>query len=96
MSPPVPIRDTSQFTEKTLADLCLGALAENPEELARFLDFAGYTPQGLRTALDSPQLSRGLIEYVAANESLMLSICANAGVKPEQFMAIWYKLNPAG
>ena len=79
-----------------MADLCLGYLAENPEELARFLDFAGYTPQGLRGALNSPQLSRGLIEYVASNESLMLTLCANASIKPEQFMAVWYKLNPAG
>jgi len=89
-------RDKSQADEKTLADLSLGYLAENAEELARFLDFAGYTPQGLRNALNSPQLSRGLIEYVAANESLMLALCANAGIKPEQFMAVWYKLNPAG
>jgi hypothetical protein len=79
-----------------LADLCLGHLAETPEELARFLDFAGYTPQGLRNALHSEQLTRGLIEYFASNESLMLSLCANAGIKPEQFMTIWHKLNPAG
>jgi hypothetical protein len=92
----LPPRDKSRYDDKTLADLCLGHLAENPEELARFLDFAGYTPQGLRNALNSAQLNRGLIEYVAANESLMLSLCANAGITPEQFMAVWHKLNPAG
>jgi hypothetical protein len=92
----LPPRDKSQYDMKTLSDLCLGHLAENPEELARFLDYAGYTPQGLRNALNSAQLTRGLIEYVAANESVMLSLCANAGIKPEQFMAVWHKLNPAG
>jgi hypothetical protein len=79
-----------------LADLCLGYLAENPEELARFMDIAGYDPASLRGAVGSRQFAHGLIDYFAANETILLALCANAGIKPESFMRTWHKLNPAG
>lgn len=80
---------------QSLADLCLGYLAENPEELARFMGVAGYDPASLRGAVGSHQLSCGLIDHFAANETILLAFCANAGMKPEAFMRTWHKLNPA-
>ena len=79
-----------------LAELCLGYLAEDPEELLRFLESAGMDPPSFRQALGTTRLQRGLIDYVASNEPVMLAVCAGAGIKPEEFMRVWYKLNPAG
>ncbi|MDB5562893.1 MAG: hypothetical protein JWN11_2311 [Hyphomicrobiales bacterium] len=78
-----------------LAELCLGQLAENPEQLSDFMGFAGYSPAGLRSAIGSQQLQAGLIDYFAANEPLMLALCANGGVSPEAFMRVWHQLNPS-
>jgi len=77
-----------------LADLCLGQLAEDPAQLAEFMGFAGYDPTALRRAVGTQQLASGLIDYFAANEPLMLALCANHGFRPEEFMRVWHRLNP--
>lgn len=79
-----------------LADACLGYLAEHPDELLAFMQQAGFDPQSLRAAIGSERLKTGLLDYFAANEPLLLALCANAGSTPEAFMRVWYKLNPAG
>ena len=81
---------------ESLAELCLGYLAENPEELGNFMGQAGLSPQALRSAVGSRDLAMGLIDYFASNEPLLLALCSNAGITPEQFIRVWYKLNPAG
>lgn len=77
------------------ADLCLMHLVSDPALLAEFMTITGYDGAGLRAALESESLHRGLIDYVASNEPVMLSMCANAGIRPEQFMAVWQRLNHA-
>ena len=80
----------------SLADLCLGYLAEHPEELVGFMQTVGYDPNSLRRAVGSSQFQRGVIDYFASNEPILLAFCANANLTPESFMRAWYKLNPAG
>jgi hypothetical protein len=96
MSLPVPIQKSVSIDATQLAELCLGYLAENSDELLRFMDFAGYDPASLRLSVGSTQLNSGLVDYFASNESILLALCANAGITPEQFMRVWAKLNPAG
>ena len=96
MSLPVPIQKSVSINATQLADLCLSYLAENSDELLRFMDFAGYDPASLRISVGSTQLNSGLVDYFASNESILLALCANAGITPEQFMRVWAKLNPAG
>jgi hypothetical protein len=90
------ISDKRRLEVETLADLCLGQLAEDPAQLAEFMGFAGYDPTALRRAVGTRQLAGGLIDYFATNEPLMLMLCANNGLKPEDFMRVWHRLNPAG
>jgi len=77
-----------------IASLCLGYLAENPEELARFMQLAGYDPASLRGAINSHGFNMGLLDYFASNEGQLLTLCANVGLKPERFMRLWHRLNP--
>ena len=79
-----------------LAELCLGYLVENPEELGAFMSHSGYDGATLRTAIGGTQFQRGVIDYFAANEPLLLALCANNNLSPESFMRVWTRLNPAG
>ena len=80
----------------TLAQSCLGYLAENPDELLAFMQYAGLDPEALRNSVGSPALQHGLIDYFASNEPILLALCANSGLSPEQFMRVWHRLNPSG
>jgi hypothetical protein len=79
-----------------LAELCLGHLVENPEELGAFMAHSGYDGATLRTAIGKPHFQHGIIDYFAANEPLLLALCANSSLAPESFMRVWARLNPAG
>jgi hypothetical protein len=84
------------LTVEALGDLCLGHLSEEPEQLAAFMGIAGYSPASLRRALGSEQLGRGLIDHFAQNEPLLVALCESNALRPEDFMRVWTKLNPAG
>jgi hypothetical protein len=60
------------------------------------LDAAQLADLCLRRAVGSQHLASGLIDYFASNEPLLLSLCANNQLKPEDFMRVWHRLNPAG
>jgi hypothetical protein len=89
----VPATTPSTPGLAALADSCLGFLAENPEELLNFMQHAGLDPQSLRASIGSERLQQGLIDYFAANEAILLALCANAGITPEAFMRVWHQLN---
>ena len=86
----------ASLTPEALAELCLGHLAEDPGQLADFMGFCGYSPGGLREAVGTTQLASGLIDYFAQNEGLLLALCANHGLRPDDVMRVWARLNPAG
>jgi len=94
--PPLSRLKPDPLTPAMLADLCLGHLAQDPELLGEFMVQTGQSPDGLRRAVGSDMLARGLIDYFAQNEALLLTLCANNGISPESFMRVWAKLNPAG
>lgn len=79
-----------------LGQICLAYLAEHPGELQEFMVQTGLTPDTLRHEVAAGRLAPGLIDHVAQNESLLLAVCAFAGLAPENFMRVWARLNPAG
>ena len=96
MSPAVPRSEKAESSVASLAGSCLAYLAENPDELLAFMQFAGLDPDALRRSMGTAALQRGLIDYFASNEPILLALCANAGINPESFMHLWHKLNPNG
>jgi hypothetical protein len=96
MRPAVPRSEKAETSAASLADACLGYLAENPDELMAFMQFAGLDPDALRRSVGSSALQHGLIDYFASNEPILLALCANSGMSPEQFMRVWHRLNPSG
>ena len=84
------------LTPKMLADLCLSHLAENPEQLGEFMVQTGTSPDAVRRGAGTDSFGRGLIDYFAQNEPLLLALCAHARLYPESFIRVWANLNPAG
>jgi hypothetical protein len=91
----MPIHQQRRLDAAGLAELCLSQLAEAPEQLAEFMRAKGYDPAALRQAVGTQQLVAGLIDYFASNEPLLLALCANHNLKPEEFMHVWHRLNPS-
>lgn len=93
---PRTVAKNLHLSTNSLAGLCLGQLAEDPRQLAEFMATTGYSPGTLRAAIGTGELERGLIDYFAGNEPLLLALCANNNLKADDFMRVWAQLNPAG
>ena len=91
----MPPASKTRLDVAELGGLCLDHLAQEPEQLARFMSIAGYDPPALRAALGTKALALGLIDYFAGNEPLMLALCAGNSLRPEDFMRIWQRHNRA-
>jgi len=78
-----------------LAQMCLDHLVTDPEILGRFMVEVGYDPGSLRAALGTAEFEAGLIDHFGRNEPMMLTMCAANSMRPEDFMAVWHRLNPA-
>jgi Protein of unknown function (DUF3572) len=85
---------TAELNLETLGRMCLDQLAEDPAQLAEFMATTGFSPATLRKAVGSDELNRGLLDYFASNEPLLLALTANRGMKPEAFMRVWHMANP--
>ncbi|MCA3596102.1 MAG: DUF3572 domain-containing protein [Methylobacterium sp.] len=82
MPPRPPIADPEM-----LAISALSFLAEEPERLSRFLDLTGLSPITLRQAAADPRFLASVLDYLVADESLLLAFAANAQVAPETVVA---------
>lgn len=78
---------------ENLAEPCFDYLISDPEELGRFMDFAGYDGETLRGSVGSSALWHALIDYFAQSESALVAMCNQAGRTPERFMREWQKIN---
>ena len=61
----------------------LGWLAGQEEGLQRFLDQAGVDAAGLRDAAGSPETGLAVLDFLLANEDLLLGFCESAAVEPQ-------------
>jgi hypothetical protein len=57
-------------------------LVSEPERLGRFLALSGLSPQQLRPAAAEPGFLAGILDYVSADESLLLGFADHAGIDP--------------
>ncbi|MCA3628870.1 MAG: DUF3572 domain-containing protein [Methylobacterium sp.] len=78
---------TLEADPEMLAISALSFLAEEPERLSRFLDLTGLSPITLRRAAAEPRFLASVLDYLVADESLLLAFAANAQVAPETVVA---------
>lgn len=67
----------------TLALQMLAQLSCDISTLERFLDEAGLDPADLNRRADDPELLGALLDFVLHNEKLLLEICGDLNLKPQ-------------
>ncbi len=77
-------QDGRQDAAAELAIVALGYLAGDPERLSRFLALTGIDPGSVRAAASQPSFLAGVLEYVAADERVLVAVASHANVAPEQ------------
>ena len=77
----------SRETGETLAVAALGYLAAEPERLGRFLGLSGLGPGNLRAAAADPQFLAAVLDYVIADEPLLVAFAGAEGHAPEAVVA---------
>ncbi|HEY1783743.1 MAG TPA: DUF3572 domain-containing protein [Roseiarcus sp.] len=68
---------------RSLAVSGLAFIAADSDRLGRFLDLTGLGPHNLRTAAADPAFLDSVLDYLVADEALLVAFAADAGVKPE-------------
>lgn len=69
-------------------------LAEDEKRLERFFSLTGIAPDDIRERAKTADFQAAILEYLLADESLLLVFCANKGVKPEEVEPARNQLNP--
>jgi Protein of unknown function (DUF3572) len=73
---------TSPASDQSMAIAALTFLAADPERLARFLSVTGLGPHNLRGAAADPGFCGSVLDYLIADEPLLLAFSADAGFEP--------------
>jgi Protein of unknown function (DUF3572) len=68
---------------RSLAISALAFIAADPDRLSRFLKLTGLGPDNLRTAAADPAFLGSVLDYLVADEGLLVGFAADAGLKPE-------------
>ena len=66
-----------------MAVSALAFIAGDSDRLSRFLSLTGLGPDNLRTAAADRAFLGSVLDYLAADEELLIAFAADAGVKPE-------------
>jgi uncharacterized protein DUF3572 len=67
-----------------LAIAALGFIANERDELSRFLALTGIDPGSIRTAAEEPGFLGGVLAYIGGSERTLVAFAAHAGVAPEE------------
>ena len=74
----------------------LGWLAGQADGLRRFLDQSGIDASGLRAAAGRPEMGLAVLDFLLANEDLLLGFCESSDVEPEALHLARHRLEGAG
>jgi hypothetical protein len=68
---------------ETIAVNALTLLIGDQERLARFLALTGLGPETIRAAAGSPGFLKAVLDHVAGDEALLVSLAGEMGTSPE-------------
>ena len=72
---------------ESLAIQALTLMANDPEIASRFMSLSGLDAGSLRTAAKDPHFLAGVLDYVMADERLIVELAAATGHPPETIVA---------
>jgi Protein of unknown function (DUF3572) len=71
---------------EALAVAALAFIAGEPERLGRFLAISGIGPESIRAAAREQQFLLGVLDYLAADEQLLIAFAAENAIPPGTVM----------
>src|SRR5258707_12860153 len=77
------MQSASVESARSLAVSALTFIAADPDRLNRFLGITGLGPDNLRTAAADPAFLGSVLDYLVADEALLVGFAADASLKPE-------------
>lgn len=84
----------SQERAESVALQAFSYIAGDEPRLSRFLNVTGLTPETIRAAATSPGFLAAMLDYVAADEKLLLDLAEHLKAKPERIMEARWALSP--
>jgi hypothetical protein len=75
-----------------LALEALAWLAGQPDAIAKFLTTSGLEASDLRSAIGDSGLQGSVLDFLLADETLLLDFCENASLKPQAVHTARYRL----
>ena len=72
----------SRNAAESLAIQALAFIAGEPERIGPFLAATGIGPGDIRGAAREPSFLAGVLDYLAADERLLVAFAADAGIDP--------------
>jgi hypothetical protein len=75
-------RQSASADAETIAIAALGWLAGEPQRLQRFTAVCGLGPDNLRQAAAASGFLPAVLDYLAANENLLIAFAAETGRAP--------------
>jgi hypothetical protein len=81
---------------EAMAVQALTFLAEDSQRLQRFVAFTGIDPEEIRAAAQRPEFLAGVLDHLAADESLLIAFAEHARIDPLQVRRASHLLVPDG
>ena len=70
-------------------------LAGQEEGLGRFLDQTGIDVPALKAGAGSPEMGMAVLDFLLANEDLLLAFCESVGMEPQALHLARHRLDGA-
>jgi len=84
----------SRDEAESLSIEALSFLAADANRLARFLYATGLVPADIRSQAASAEFLAGILDFIAADESLLLVFASERGIDPAMVLAAKRSLTP--
>jgi hypothetical protein len=75
-------QEPNREAAESIAVQALTFIAEDAEQLGRFMALSGLGPESLRAAAAEPGFLAGVLDYVLGDERLLLAFAERAGLPP--------------
>jgi hypothetical protein len=82
--PPKTRLSTSADSGRSIAVSALTFLAADAGRLEKFLAVTGLGPHNLRKAAEDPGFYTSVLDYLLADEPLLVAFAADAGLEPDE------------
>ncbi|HZH11819.1 MAG TPA: DUF3572 domain-containing protein [Microvirga sp.] len=90
-----PLKRMNREEAESVALSAFAFITSDEERMSRFLAVSGLQPDTIRAAASEPGFFAGILDYVAADEPLLIALAKEMNTKPEHIMAAHWTLSPS-